>query len=344
MLATGGLLHAAIQDEAVIRTTTNLVEVRVVAEAHNKPVADLRKSDFEIFDDKKPQPIRLFAAYRGTGSAKDPITGDESEAGSPTPSEYAVILLDWMNASYGHRVYVKDEVLRLLKNYQPRQRVAIFVLSRKNPRLLADFTYDRGALIDLVDRLSLDWEDLQGPSRDEPIGGRTARGSRGEATSPAYELRLSYGRNQLVDTTATLEKIAEHLRQVPGRKTLLWVSSGIPMTIEGSYYGPFIEPALGKLNSADTAIYAIDAAGFDPNPSDSLFEFARRTGGLTYHLSNDLAEGMRSALEDTAVSYTLGFHMPEDAKAGLHAITVLVHRPGIKLRYRESYDPTASVR
>jgi hypothetical protein len=53
---------------------------------------------------------------------------------------------------------------------------------------------------------------------------------------------------------------------------------------------------------------------------------------------------MRQALEDTSVSYTLGFHMPEEAKLGAHEIRVEVDRPKIKLRYRESYDPSASKR
>ena len=55
-LAVCGTIRAALQDEAVIRMTTNLVEVRVVAEdSHNKPVADLKKSDFEILDNKQRQ-------------------------------------------------------------------------------------------------------------------------------------------------------------------------------------------------------------------------------------------------------------------------------------------------
>jgi VWFA-related protein len=123
---------------------------------------------------------------------------------------------------------------------------------------------------------------------------------------------------------------------------------GIPMTVEGSYYGPFLEPAIGKLNRCDAAVYAIYSAGLTVNPAnpllDSLVEFSHRTGGVAYYDNNDLTEAMRQALEDTEVSYTLGFHMPENAKAGLHEIRVQLARPGIRLRYRESYDPAAAIR
>jgi VWFA-related protein len=348
LLAISGIWRASAQDDVVIRTTTSLVEVRVVAEdKHGNPIADLRKSDFQILDNGKPQPIRLFAAYRGTATAAKPGSDDESTTSSPTPSDYAVILLDWLNTSYGNRIFVQEKALQLLKDYQPRQRLAVFVLSRNNPRLLCDFTYDRDVLTYMVSRLSLDPDDKLGPARDPPAAGRGGRGGQDARGDMAREAAIDRAARQTIDTSVAFETIADHLLHVPGRKALLWVTTGMPMVVDGSYYAAFIDSALGKLNKADTAIYSIDARGLTAMgtpPSDSLFEFAERTGGKIFYDRNDLDECMRIALEDMAVSYTLGFHMPEDAKAGLHELQVHVDRPGIKLRYRESYDPAASVR
>ena len=106
---------------------------------------------------------------------------DQSDRSSPTPSDYAVILLDWLNTSYGNRIFVQEKVLQLLKDYQPRQRLAVFVLSRNNPRLLCDFTYDRDLLTYMVSRLSLDPDDKLGPSHDEPVG-RPGRAWRTESS------------------------------------------------------------------------------------------------------------------------------------------------------------------
>jgi VWFA-related protein len=337
LLALGGISQSP-QDSLVIRTTTSLVEVRVVAEtSHGKPVADLAESDFRILDNGQPQPIRLFAAYRGAATPANAGTGPRTRDSTPTPSDYALILLDWLNCGYRNRIRVKEQVLQLLKEYQPRQRLAIFVLSRDNPRLLADFTYDRDLLAVLVDRLSLDPEDMAGPVHGEGPG-RGGRGLDGMA-GLAHEEFIFRATNQLVDTARTFQRLADHLLRVPGRKSLLWVSSGMLMTIDRLYYAPLIEPTLARLNKADAAIYAIEANGFTPSPSDSLLEFARRTGGVAYYQNDDLAKSMRQALEDTSVSYTLGFHMPEDAKPGAHEIRIEVDRPKIKLRYRESYDP-----
>ena len=57
---------ASAQDAApadpglVIRSTTSLVQVRVVAEdAGGKPVTGLQRDDFQVQDDRKPQLITL---------------------------------------------------------------------------------------------------------------------------------------------------------------------------------------------------------------------------------------------------------------------------------------------
>src|ERR1035438_5254133 len=61
-VALGLLLAAGAQDrpETVIRTTTRLVQVRVVAEdSKGNPVTNLRKEEFQLQDNRKPQPIAL---------------------------------------------------------------------------------------------------------------------------------------------------------------------------------------------------------------------------------------------------------------------------------------------
>ncbi len=75
-------------------------------------------------------------------------------------------------------------------------------------------------------------------------------------------------------------------------------------------------------------------------------QLSERTGGVTFTGRNDIDAGIRTALEDMRVSYVLGFHVPAGAAPGLHEIRVKVSRPGVRLRYRESYQlaPPAAVR
>ena len=51
-----------------------------------------------------------------------------------------------MNPRYADRIAVRQEVNKLLKNFQPRQRVALYLLG-SDFRLLYDFTPDPADLL-----------------------------------------------------------------------------------------------------------------------------------------------------------------------------------------------------
>ena len=47
--------------EVVLRATTRLVQINVIATQHGAPVPGLKKSGFQVFDNGKPQEIRQFS-------------------------------------------------------------------------------------------------------------------------------------------------------------------------------------------------------------------------------------------------------------------------------------------
>jgi VWFA-related protein len=245
------------------------------------------------------------------------------------PAGYSVILLDWLNIKYSYRLLAREQVIGLLKKYQPRQRVAIYILDH-DPRLLHDFTTDMAALVQAVDDAGVGF-----PTLDDDPGGR------GRVSGGNTEWQILYWQNEVFDTLHTLEVIAGHLAHVPGRKSMVWLSAGFPTMIGGIDFAPRVERALGRLNKADVAVYSVNACGLSEacrSYGNPMFELATRTGATTFAARNDLDEGIRLALEDMRISYTLGFNVPERAALGLHQIRVRMKRPGVTLRYRESYD------
>jgi VWFA-related protein len=330
----------------VIRSTTSLVQVRLVAEdSKGKPVSDLRREDFEIQDNRKPQPITVFSLDLGASAA--PL--EETNAGGANgvePAGYALIVLDWLNTKYTDRLLAKDQVIRLLKNFQPRQRVALYLLARQ-PRLILDFTSDMEQLAKAVEDAGLEPADMG----DDTPGRFDARFG-GPSGPVSVEEQLFHLNNKITDTLHTLDAIAGNLARVPGRKSLIWLSAAFPIivgpgAIPGAkpatlVYAKDVDKVLQRLNRADVAVYGVDARGLPAGNSkgypDTLQTFAERTGGTAFFARNDLDEGMRMALEDMRTSYILGFHVPDNAAAGVHGIHVLVKRPGVKLRYRESYQ------
>jgi VWFA-related protein len=149
--------------------------------------------------------------------------------------------------------------------------------------------------------------------------------------------------------------LGDRLSHMPGRKSLIWISDGFPSSVGGlmigspraptANYVTQIEKIVRALNSANIAVYSIAAQGLATGGAfssltpggDTMSELSRRTGGTMFGGRNDLDAGIRAALEDINISYTLGFVVPENTPPGAHAIEVHTNRRGLVLRYRESY-------
>jgi VWFA-related protein len=358
-----GRQSPADRPDTVIRTTTRLVQVLVVAEdSQGRPVTDLRKEDFQLQDNRKFQPIVSFATEGSTLPASETgVSASQSEEEEAARNDYAMILLDWLNPRYADRLFVRDQVNKLLRNFQPRQRVALYLLGHE-PRLLHDFTSDGGDLLQALADTPDDPEDPFDPAEPRVTD---ARHKTWATLTP--EERMASFNVKVLDTIGVLQKVADGLARVPGRKSLIWVTNGFPIVLDaravpGSRqddvsYRQYTDPLLATLNRANVAVYTLDARGLqgDPIPPrlglhpppqhepsygdiGTLLEFSGRTGGTTFYNQNDLDEGMRLALEDTRISYTLGFAVPPGAGQGRHEIRVSTTRPGVKLRYRESYQ------
>ncbi len=83
----------------------------------------------------------------------------------------------------------------------------------------------------------------------------------------------------------------------------------------------------------------------DPLELATMNLLADRTGGqVFYNKSNEIEESIRSAVDDGQVVYRLGFYpqgfdedSAADPKGSWHKLKVVVSRPGVNLRYRETY-------
>jgi hypothetical protein len=68
-------------------------------------------------------------------------------------------------------------------------------------------------------------------------------------------------------------------------------------------------------------------------------DIAKRTGGMAFYETNDLAHAIRTAMEDSKATYTIGFY-PDvvESNGKFHALKVRVAgRPDVRLRYRQGY-------
>jgi len=135
--------------------TTFQVNVRLVAvhvvirDAHGNAIGTLRKEDFRVFDQGKPQVITKFSLEK---LAPVPAPGEKShESSSSTPSapvaeipqHYIAYLFDDIHLAFNDLASVREAAEKNLNALQPTDRAAIFTTSGRNN---LDFTDDRSKL------------------------------------------------------------------------------------------------------------------------------------------------------------------------------------------------------
>ncbi|HKE25207.1 MAG TPA: VWA domain-containing protein [Bryobacteraceae bacterium] len=346
---------ASAQPDVVIRSTTRLVQVHVAAaDRQGNPVADLRKEEFQILDDGKPQPLALFVGEGGsTGREVEPTNAaavpEHAKAQAPG---YSAILLDWLNASIADRLRAVDGLRAVLKSLQPRQKVALYALGLEPPnsaaplRLIRNFTDAPVELANVIEDPGV----LPNPELSEPPGRFDARfgNPRGRMN---VEEQLYDWNNRIRDTARALSELAGRMAPLRGPKSLIWLSTGFPMVVNGgvvpgahaldAVYYREVEGAVDRLNRADVTVHTVNSSGLAPvtrTYEATLQHFAERTGGLEFFGRNDLPAGVRAALEDMHAGYTLGFVVPEGGRPGVHNIQVRSTRPRLALRFRDSYE------
>jgi VWFA-related protein len=283
------------------------------------------------------------------GDAGAGLLGKEKQ-----PQVLSMILLDAVNTKYRNQTVVRRAVAKIIEQIDPAERVAIYAFGDRF-RVIHDFTSDRTSLLarlkayhgeaptgnDMLEELDLDM---------------------GASSTPTK----SFVQGRILDTLEALEAIANHVKGIPGRKNLLWLSAGFPLTIGDpsltapgqrvAYrsFGPEMARTMAALNDANVSVYPIDARGLskataapgdsvrDPNTNiHSMIQIADATGGKAYYNRNDMDRGVRLALDDSREVYVMTYYPKAIAEDGAyHQIRVRSTRPGVQLRFRRGYYAT----
>jgi VWFA-related protein len=369
LIATVAGIALLAQKPPPITVNTHLVEVDVVVRDDHGPVAGLTQDDFSIFDGGRRQKIAVFSAEppsaHQTRVPPDP-PGTVSNRASGSGS--TVILFDMLNTAdedagkpSAPQAFGRLELLKYLYTLEAgnNESFALFTLF-KGLRVLQDFTTDPQAILRAAGRLTPEHSFDQGaedlgaelllnaPDLQDPIANNMYKNS-------VKEMQDYSRRNRAFLTVAALESISRHLQAMPGRKKLIWLSAGFPATtfdvrsrngqpaIETQVFGDAIARAVRALNDANIAVYPIDPrdpynAGLAADGIDTLNLVAGGTGGKAFYSLTDLADAIRQSVNDTEITYTLGFY-PSDLKpdGSYHSISVQVGRRGVEVRARKGY-------
>jgi len=241
-------------DGPVIRTSTRLVEVNVIVHDRNGPVADLTKDDFILTDRGKTRRISLFSVESVTRPGKvvepPPPNTFSNRVSGAGPANVTVVLLDGLNTKFEDQAYAKRQLLKFLKGVDPKDRIAIYTLG-KGLRILCDFT-------DGPEELRKILAAFRGSTGADVIAGEIDPANTG---NPAFDQFLDQS-NQTLAEASTVDRarttltafaaIAGHLADLPGRKTLVWVTGSLPFSLAG---------AAKVFTRANISVYPVDARG-----------------------------------------------------------------------------------
>ncbi|MGA2421453.1 MAG: VWA domain-containing protein [Candidatus Acidiferrum sp.] len=277
----------------VIRSETRLVQLSVIAtDKKGHAVENLNKEDFVLLDNGKPQNISLFSTDSATHPEYVTATSDAKNALPPNvfgnrlrhedepPGSVTVILFDALNTSFTDQAYARIEVLALLQQLQPKDHVAVYLLTN-HLQVINEFTQDSKALLQAIERFQamsslqhINSSQLPISAADtgipDPKGAARAAALMNDMTSKLSDLADA----SRVDITAkAIEAIANHVAGIPGRKNLVWVSGAFPVSIslesndnspvdsEAQNFAPHLERVARALNQSNMAIYPVDARG-----------------------------------------------------------------------------------
>jgi VWFA-related protein len=367
------VFSATAQDQPTFRAGTRLVEVDVVVHNGKGPVDGLKKDDFTLLDQGKPRQIALFSITAGRSLINPAVplppgtVSNRFNSKGEAPATATILLIDRLNTPIASQVSANRKVLQFLKARRDRDRIGIYALGT-SVRALQDLTDDQERLDRAVKRLH--------PQDARPLSPDVDVDSTGDAQTDEMianalrELATFTVRSNVETTKQAMIAIARHLAHVPGRKNLIWISGSFPLLVinphETIIFDKELDQASRALNDANVAVYPVDARGLigtemgsaehggvqngrqgvisRPNPSgpvpgsDTMNTLASMTGGHAYYNTNGIEESIQKAIQDSELTYTLGFYPPEDSfDLKYHKLEVKVDRKGVDVRSRKGY-------
>jgi VWFA-related protein len=229
---------AGAAEVPVIRAETRLVLVdTVVTDKKGDYVRDLAQKDFKVWEDGKEQPITSFSFE------------DSANSANPQP-HYMVLFFDNSTMDMGDQARARDAAAKFIDaNAGPGHLIAIADFGG-SVHISQNFTADAERLKQVV--IGMKGSSVS-PNAPPPV--LVASLSTPSAAPSLVNAEADYGVQTVL---LALRSLAKSLSTVPGRKTLVMLTSGFPMNVE---YQAELTAVIDTCNKSNVAIYPIDVRG-----------------------------------------------------------------------------------
>jgi VWFA-related protein len=141
---------------ATFKVRVNLVLVRVVVRDNNgKVISNLKKEDFQLADERKPQIISSFSVETPASHGPTADLAETTSEGTPVkaadlPQRFVTLFFDDLHLSLQDAMFSRQATAKLFAAMVSRDRFSIFTTSGQVEQ---DFTGDQGKLEEAVQRI-----------------------------------------------------------------------------------------------------------------------------------------------------------------------------------------------
>jgi VWFA-related protein len=247
-----------------LHVSTRLVDIGVTAfDKKGKPVTDLTRDDFVIYDNGKKQNPRSFS-HVTTASAgpETPAIADKpvlysnrldamslaQTEGTSAPENSTLILLDATSLGLSDLSRARERILGFFDKLPASEPVGLYVRNGYGFRVLAEGTTNHAALLSALQGWTPSAQDLA-RAREEEVRSRqqfdtvqsssdlqAANGNIAGSTSASSELAIpggatvdpkmmKEGSDPALQALTVVVAVAAHMGSIPGHKNLVWIAS-----------------------------------------------------------------------------------------------------------------------
>jgi VWFA-related protein len=355
LVVVAGLLAQKKKPQDDAQHSPRLVKLNVSAiDGSGGRPGDLTQDDFQIFDNGKPQKVVQFKKNDTKAQPMKPLAPHEfsNKTAAAVPNA-TLILFDLLNDRLGLKGFAWNEIIKSLQSLEANDHLYLYLLSSD-----ARF-YPVHPLPD---------EDAAPAKADDGSWTREIKPMLDDAMNKASRVRpidMTDVNVRVRTTFSSLASISSRLAAIAGRKNLIWITRGIPISIgpRESYTGTFedfsgiVQGFAASLERSEIAVYPVDLSppgmepvadasterGTQPTPAtglgsaDTLQQFADITGGKAF-LNQDVRGAISQATGDARMSYQLAYYPTPQAFDGkYHKIRVVCTRKGIRVNSKNGY-------
>jgi VWFA-related protein len=315
-----------------------VVRLNIVAtDKQGQPVTDLKTEDLRVTDEGKPQRLVMFRVNDARHPAPAALGPHEYANRTPGIQPGAtIVVFDLLNGAFADRGFTELTLVKALENVEKPENVFLYILTNDGTLYPLHALPKQGAMAPAPDP---HWNSQTKPLLDA-------------AMQKFYGFKPPENRGAAI--FKVLDDLGGELAALPGRKNVVWITSGFPLLVDFRVLCPNMmvskgtDPCTGKFVVRYLAV-RLDAVGVSMYPvydrmltNETLDTFVDMTAGRTY--AGDVKAAIPDALQAMLFSYTAAYlPAPKSWDGKFHNIRLTTARKGIQLQSERGYIATPRV-